>query len=78
MANAVLTKAQLEALDWLRKRGGDGAFDVHGVALACGESAPVMRSTWNRLAALGLIEFYSPTGKGRGRLRVKSNASSAV
>lgn len=69
-----ITKPQKEALKWLAERGGDGCFDKNGIALACGESAPFMRSTWNKLSALGLIEFYNPTGKGRGRLRIKRAA----
>lgn len=67
-----MTKSQKEALEWLTKRGGDGCFDLNGVALAAGESAPFTRSTWNGLRDLGLIEFYNPAGKGRGRLRVAS------
>ena len=66
-----MTKAQTEALDWLRHHNGDGAFDRHGVLLAAGELAPFMRSTWNRLRDLGLVEFYNPTpGRGRGRARL--------
>jgi hypothetical protein len=72
-----VTKAQAEALEWLRRRGGDGCFNNHGVALACGESAPVTRQTWNRLAQLGLVEFYKPTGKGRGRLRLTGTLQAA-
>lgn len=65
-----MTKSATLALDWLRKRNGDGMFDKHGVVLAAGESAPFMRSTWNKLHDLGKIEFYG--GKtGRGRLRIK-------
>jgi hypothetical protein len=29
-----------------------------------------MRSTCNALQAMGRVEFYKPTGKGRGRCRV--------
>ena len=58
------------ALRWLKQRGGDGCFDKNGVLLARGELAPYMRSTWNALAEMKLVEFYSPTGKGRGRCRV--------
>jgi hypothetical protein len=65
-----MTKAETAALKWLRDRGGDAAFDRNGIALAMGDTAPVMRSTWNKLASAGLVEFYNPTGKGRGRLRV--------
>lgn len=65
-----MTKPQAEALRWLLDRNGDGVFDRDGVLLAAGELAPFMRSTWNVLRDLGLVEFYNPTGKGRGRLRV--------
>lgn len=65
-----MTKSQTEALAWLTKRGGDGCFDLNGVALAAGQSAPFMRSTWNALAAAGKVEFYNPSGKGYGRLRI--------
>ncbi len=65
-----MTKAMLDAIKWLFERGEDGAFDVHGVALAMGDSAPITRSTWNKLRDAGAIEFYNPSGKGRGRLRL--------
>lgn len=68
-----MTKAQTEAPKWLNDRGGDGVFDKHGVALAQGETAPVMRSTWNGLRDAGLIEFYGGAAqglRGYGRLRV--------
>lgn len=65
-----MTKSQEDALKWLRERGGDGIFDRNGVLLAAGESAPHTRSTWNALAKLGAVEFYNPTGRGRGRIRV--------
>jgi hypothetical protein len=65
-----MTKSQKDALEWLAKRGGDGCFDLNGVVLAAGEYAPHTRSTWNALRDLGLVEFYNPAGKGRGRLRV--------
>ena len=66
----MMTPAHKEALEWLRKHGGDAVFDKFGVALAMGETAPYMRSTWNALAKAGLVEFYNPSGKGRGRVRV--------
>jgi hypothetical protein len=65
-----MTKAMTAALKWLANRGGDAAFDRNGVALAQGDTAPVTRSTWNKLRDAGLVEFYNPTGKGRGRVRV--------
>jgi hypothetical protein len=68
------TDAQREAITWLRRHNGDGLFDRDGVLLAAGERAPFMRSTWNALAELGLVEFYNPTGKGRGRLRLTAKA----
>lgn len=69
-----MTKAQTDALKWLQDRGGDGMFDRNGVLLACGESAPHTRGTWNALEKLGLIEFYKPAGKGRGRVRITQEA----
>jgi hypothetical protein len=65
-----LTKAQRDALKWLSEHNGDGVFDRCGVLLAAGELAPVMRSTWNALAAFGLVEFYDAVGKKRRRLRL--------
>jgi hypothetical protein len=65
------TGAQARALKWLKDRGGDGMFDNDGVLLAMGELAPFMRSTWNALRDLGLVEFYAPSAiKRRGRVRV--------
>ncbi len=62
-----LNRTQLEAIQWLRSRGGDGVFADRSqqVLYAMGEKAPFMRTTWNRLAALGLVEFY-----GNRRLRI--------
>ncbi|TAK50257.1 MAG: hypothetical protein EPO23_03360 [Xanthobacteraceae bacterium] len=66
-----------QALDWLRRHGADGMFDKNGVLLASGDLAPFMRSTWNALRDLGLVEFYNPTpGKGRGRVRLTQRALS--
>lgn len=65
-----LTQPQRDALKWLEDHNGDGLFDRNGVLLAAGESAPHLRSTWNRLRDLGMVEFYNPTGKGRGRCRL--------
>lgn len=66
-----MTKAQTEALEWLKKHGGDGMFAERNrqVLLAAGERAPVMRSTWKSLAELGLVEFY-----GSRRLRIVAGA----
>jgi hypothetical protein len=65
-----LTNAQRDALLWLAEHNGDGVFNRNGVLLAAGELAPVMRSTWNALRALGLVQFYNPAGEGRGRVRL--------
>ncbi len=68
-----LTKSQAAAVKWLRERGGDACFDKNGVALACGETAPFLRSTWNELQKAGLLEFYGGKrdgGRGYGRLRL--------
>jgi hypothetical protein len=65
-----MTPAMEKALEWFRKRGGDGMFDKNGVFLCAGELAPHTRTTWNRLAKEGLVEFYNPTDKGRGRMRI--------
>ncbi|RUU29738.1 hypothetical protein [Mesorhizobium sp. M6A.T.Ce.TU.016.01.1.1] len=56
----------LSALKWLRNRNGDGVFDRNQVLVAACERAPVMRSTWNKLQAAELVEFYME----RRRLRV--------
>lgn len=68
-----MTDSQKKAVEWLRDRGGDGVFDRNGILIACGESAPFTRSTWNALAKLGVVEMYKPTGKGRGRLRMSAH-----
>lgn len=65
-ANGPLTKAQRDALKWLSEHNGDGCFDKNGVLMAAGETAPVMRSTWNKLRDLGAVEFY----ENRKRVRV--------
>ncbi|WP_299671621.1 hypothetical protein [uncultured Roseobacter sp.] len=65
-----MTEAQTAALKWLKDRGGDACFDKNGVVLAMGESAPHTRTTWNELSKLGHVEFYNPSGKGRGRMRI--------
>ncbi|SCM73425.1 conserved hypothetical protein [uncultured Pleomorphomonas sp.] len=66
----LLTSAQRAALKWLADHSGDGLFDKNGVLLAGGETAPIMRGTWNRLAEGGYVEFYRPITSGRGRLRI--------
>lgn len=67
-----MTKNQTKALEWLRERGGDAALDRHGVVLAAGESAPFRRLTWNALRDAGYVEFYNPTGRGHGRIRLRA------
>lgn len=68
---AKITEAQYDALKWLSQHNGDGLFDKEGVLLAAGERAPVMRSTWNALRDVGLVEFYL---KKRVRLSVAGKA----
>lgn len=61
------TGSMLAALKWLRNRSGDGVFEKnHQVLVAAGERAPIMRSTWARLAESELVEFY----QDRRRVRV--------
>lgn len=62
-----LSPALRDALKWFSERGGDGVFadKSHQVLLARGESAPFMRSTWNKLRDRGHVEFY---GKRRCRI----------
>lgn len=62
-----MTRAESEALTWLREHGGDGVFAGRDrqALLAQGETAPFMRSTWNSLCAQGLVEFY-----GNRRIRI--------
>ena len=64
--DSAMTPSHKEALEWLRKHGGDAAFDKFGVALAMGETAPHTRSTWNALAQAELVEFYIPSERGAG------------
>lgn len=74
----MLTKPQESALKWLRDHGGDACFDRNGIAFTQGETAPVMRATWNALAEAGKIEFYGGRkhgGRGHGRLRLASEGS---
>lgn len=79
--SAPLTTSQRAALDWLGKRGGDAAFDRNGIALAQGETAPVMRATWNALEVLGHVEIYGGVrqgGKGYGRVRLTSTGQASA
>jgi hypothetical protein len=52
------TPSMLSALLWLKNRNGDGVFDRNQVLTAAGERAPIMRSTWSKLEAAGLVERY--------------------
>lgn len=70
-----MSEATTKALKWLAGRNADGCFDQNGVVLAGGQTAPFMRSTWNKLRDAGLVEFYNPAGKGRGRLRLTDAGS---
>lgn len=70
-----MTEAQAAALKWLSDRGGDGVFDKNGCVLAYGETAPVTRATWNALAELGLVSFYKPKPRGRGRIKIVKGAT---
>lgn len=62
-----ITEAQRAALRWFKRHNGDGLFDKCGVLVAAGERAPVMRSTWNKLRDLGLVEFYCDGARVRVR-----------
>jgi hypothetical protein len=73
MTGQILTDAQKSALKWLINRSGDGVFGRDQVLVAGGCRAPIMRSTWNRLAQAGAVEFYMK----RRRLRV-TDAGRAV
>lgn len=65
------TPSQRDALQWLIDRGGDGVFTRHGVLLAKGELAPVMRRTWEALEEAGKVELYGvPPIYAKNRLRV--------
>ena len=61
-----LSQTLKEACLWLRNRNGDGGFDRNQVLLAGGDHAPFNRSTWNKLEAAGLAEFY----QSRRRIRL--------
>lgn len=77
-----MTEAQRAAIEWLRKRGGDGVFQRvlsrdpelaaqgkrFNALLARGELAPFMWSTILKLVELGHLEEYQ-AGKAR-RFRI--------
>lgn len=71
-----MTPAQQAALKWLANRDGEGVFNRHGVLLAKGELAAVMRSTWNALCDSGHVIYsankafkrVAVTEKGRAEL----------
>lgn len=69
-----MTKTQREAFRWLAERNGDGMFVGFGHVLAAGEVSPSSRAMWNKLRELGVVEFYNPTGKGHGRVRIAACA----
>lgn len=75
-----MTDAEIDALRWLNRHNGDGAFAVGGkgkALLAGGEIAPVMRRTWNSLQQQGVVEFYG--GKsGRARCRITEQGQKAA
>ena len=75
-----MTPAQREALEWLDRHNGDGVFMRGGAGntlIAAGEVSPVMRSTWNALAASNLVEFYG--GKNnRSRCRLTASGRRAL
>ena len=63
-----VTEHMKSALLWLRNRNGDGVFaekNNKSVLIAGGQRAPIMRATWTRLEAEGLVERYA-----KRRLRV--------
>jgi hypothetical protein len=70
-----ITQSQADALKWLKDHNGDGCFDRNGVVLSAGESAPVMRSTWNALRDAGYVEFYRNRVGGQTRLRLTALGS---
>lgn len=55
------TPSQQQAAAWLRDHNSSGVFDRNGVLLAAGETAPVMRSTWNALRDLGCVTINRET-----------------
>lgn len=76
-----ITEAQNEALRWLANHNGEGTFQRGGhgnTLIAAGEVAPVMRSTWNALRILDLVEFFGgPKGQSRCRLTDAGKARTA-
>ena len=63
-----MTKAQRNALDWLRAHNGTGLFDRQGVLLAAGDRAPFMRSTWNALRDAGQVAIFRTRPRGPHRV----------
>jgi hypothetical protein len=70
-----------KALEWFADHGGDGAMTIGcATILAQGEVGPFDRATWQRLADLGMIEFYGGArhgGKGPGRARITDKGRKA-
>jgi len=64
-----MTKAQRDALKWLKEHGGDGCRQgpCRQQVLAQGEIAPFMWSTFTALALLGMVDLY---GRPDWRVRV--------
>ncbi len=69
-----LSKSQKAALVWLFEHNGDGGFGVtnFGGLIAGGEVGPFMRSTWNGLRNVHLVEYYD---KRRVRLTPMARAT---
>lgn len=70
-----MTKAQIDALKWIRERGGECALartSAGGrIFLAQGEKGPFTTATVRKLVDAGLAEYLTtPCGKLR-RLRLK-------
>lgn len=63
-----ITKAQREALQWLREHNGDGVFMRGNIVMAAGKIGPHKWSTWKALIENGRCEKYI-MGKSR-RIRV--------
>lgn len=69
-----LTKSQLDALKWLKDRGGDAAVakskDGGRFYLAQGETGPFTPATVKALVDAGEVMYYDAGGKRNSRIRV--------
>lgn len=78
---AELTKAHKDAIDWMRKRGGDAAVvRVNGggrYILAQGETAPFLPSTCRALIDRGFAEYVDLNGKKAVRFRLTTKGQTA-